>query len=116
MNFDDATKAHVEWKGKLKAYLAKPDGSLNPTTVGSDNTCALGKWLHGEGKAHAATSEYRALLTEHAKFHKAAAQIIVKATSGQSVTEEMALGGKSEFATTSSKVVALIMDMKRKLG
>jgi hypothetical protein len=116
MNFDDAINAHVAWKTKLRAYIGKPDGSLDPAAVGADNNCALGKWLYGEGKAHAATAEHKALVAEHAKFHKAAAQIIVKAKSGKNVTEEVALGSSSEFAGASAKVISLIMEMKRKVG
>ncbi|MGD0835950.1 MAG: CZB domain-containing protein [Polyangia bacterium] len=116
MNLDDAIKTHVDWKMKLKTFLAKPDGSLDPAVVGSDGACVLGKWLRGEGKIHAGMPEFQALLAEHAKFHKAAAQVVIKARAGQNMTEEVALGAKSEFATTSSRVVALIMDLKRKLG
>ena len=109
MNMDDAVKAHVGWKSKLKTYLSAPNKSLNPADVEKDNNCDLGKWLHGEGVKHSGKKVYKDLVAEHAKFHKAAAGIVRRADSGQKVLEETALGAKSEFSALSGKVVELIM-------
>jgi hypothetical protein len=109
MKFEDAVKAHVDWKSKLKAYLSAPNKSLNPTEVEKDNTCELGKWLRGEGAKYSSKKVYKDLLAEHAKFHKAAADVVRRADSGQKVLAETTLGAKSEFSTLSEKVVGLIM-------
>jgi hypothetical protein len=109
MNIDEAVKAHVAWKSKLKTYLNAPNKSLDPTTIEKDNNCDLGKWLHGEGAKHSSKKAYKDLVAEHAKFHKAAASIVPRADSGQKVLEETVLGSKSEFSTVSGKVVELIM-------
>lgn len=114
MDFDGAIKAHSAWKMKLSQYLAKPDGSLKPADIQQDNKCDLGKWIYGEGAEFSTLSEYNTLKTEHATFHKCAAEVVRKADSGQSVSEEVALGSKSEFATASSAVVGAIMSMRRK--
>jgi Chemoreceptor zinc-binding domain len=116
MNFDEAIKAHSSWKMKLSAYLRKPDGSLKAADVEVDNKCDLGKWIHGEGAKHSTLAEFGALKTEHAKFHKAAADVVKKADSGQSVSEDIAIGGSSPFAQASSAVVTAIMTMKKKIG
>ena len=113
MNFDEGVKAHVAWKSKLQGYLRNPDKSLTPTTVESDRNCDLGKWLHGEGARFASNPQFSQLVAEHAKFHKAAASIIRQANTGKNVLEEVALGGKSDFSTASTKVVALIMECKK---
>jgi chemoreceptor zinc-binding protein len=112
MNFDQAISAHSEWKYKLSHYLVKHDGSLNPVEISQDNRCPLGQWIHGEGAKYSNLSEYVALKSEHARFHKAAAKVVTKANSGQSVTEETALGSASEFGQASSAVVLAIMHMK----
>jgi hypothetical protein len=109
MNVDDAVKAHVGWKAKLKTYLSAPNKSLNPTEIEKDNGCDLGKWLRGAGAKYAGKQIYKDLLVEHAKFHKAAASIVRRADSGEKVLEQTVLGAKSEFSTTSGKVVELIM-------
>lgn len=114
MNFDEAIRAHSDWKMKLRTYLRNPDGSLKSVEIAPDNKCALGQWIHGEGTKWSSLPEYETLKTEHAKFHKEAAQIVTKADSGQNITEEIALGGSSGFATASSSVVSAIMKMKTK--
>ena len=114
MNFDDAIKAHSAWKMKLSTYIAKPDGSLKVVEIEPDNKCALGQWIYGEGAKHSALPEYGTLKSEHTKFHKCAAAVVKKADAGQNVTEEVTLGGKSEFAQASSAVVSAIMKMKSK--
>lgn len=114
MNFDEAIRAHSDWKIKLSNYLRNPDGSLKSVDVEPDNKCPLGQWIHGEGAKYSALSEYETLKSEHAKFHKEAATVIRKADSGENVSEEVALGADSNFANASSSVVSAIMKMKAK--
>ncbi|MDO9184334.1 MAG: CZB domain-containing protein, partial [Bacteriovorax sp.] len=90
------------------------DKSLKANDIQFDNKCELGKWIYGEGAKHSALPEFATLKAEHARFHKAAADVITKADSGQSTSEEIALGSKSDFATASSNVVGAIMIMRRK--
>lgn len=116
MDFDHAIAAHSEWKRKLANYLANPDHSLKPDEVGSDNRCELGKWLAGEGKKFSKLPEYNAVVSDHARFHKVAGEIVHRANAGQKVAEEIALGAKSEFASASTNVVRSIMALKAKAG
>jgi methyl-accepting chemotaxis protein len=115
MNFDEAITCHTKWKMKLASYLAKPDHSLNATVVESPVQCDLGKWINGEGKRYSSLPEFAAMVSGHAAFHKAAASVIRKADSGQSVAEETALGAKSEFAAASNAVVRSLMALKSKV-
>jgi len=115
VNFDDAIKSHSQWKTKLASYIVKPDHSLNSASVSADDHCDLGKWLHGEGRKFANLPEFSKLMTAHAHFHKAAGDVIKKADAGQSMTEEVALGARSEYATASSAVVSSLMAMKVKV-
>ncbi|MBI2522008.1 MAG: CZB domain-containing protein [Bdellovibrio sp.] len=113
MNFDDAIQAHVNWKMKLQIYLRRPDKSLNPATIEPDCNCDLGKWIHGEGGArYMSDPKFVKLLNDHAKFHKVAAEVVRKADSGQSVSEETALGSKSEFAILSQAIVITLVEMR----
>lgn len=113
MNFDDAIKAHVSWKIKLTTYLKRPDKSLNAEHVCKDDNCDLGKWIYGEGKIYSNRNEYIHLKKEHARFHKAAAEIIKKADTGHGLSEEVAVGIKSEYNEASNNVVSAIMEMKK---
>lgn len=114
MDFDEALKAHSAWKMKLSIYLKNPDKSLKASDIQVDNKCALGQWIHGEGAKYASLPEFITLKAEHAKFHKAAADVVLKADSGQSITEEIALGSGSVFSQSSTQVVTAIMKMKQK--
>lgn len=116
MNFDDAIKAHSDWKNKLARYIQHPDHSLKAAEAGVDNKCTLGQWIYGEGSKHASMPEFTKLKSEHQRFHKAAAAVISKADSGANENQEVALGGKSEFSTASANVVTAIMAMKAKAG
>lgn len=116
MNFDEAIQAHSAWKMKLASYLRRPDGSLDPAIIRPDNRCALGQWLHGEGAKHAGSAEYKTLVAEHARFHRAAASVVDMAHAGKDTSAETALGSSSEFGTASKNVVAAIMSLKRKVG
>jgi hypothetical protein len=115
MDLDNAISVHVQWKSKLSAFIARPDNSLNADSVAKDNQCELGQWLYGEGRAHSKLPEFAQLTVNHARFHKAAGNLIQKVQSGESVTEEIALGSKSEYAAASNAVVGSLMSMKKKL-
>jgi len=113
VDFDEAIKAHSDWKMKLATYLRKPDGSLKPADVCMDNACALGKWIHGDGRKYAAIPDYGTLKAEHAAFHAETANIVRRANAGEQVKEETALSADSEFTRASKAVVQSIMKMRR---
>lgn len=108
MNFEDAIKAHAEWKIKLGSYLKKPDGSLNPSVVEKDNQCELGKWIYGEGTKFRSLAEYTALKTDHAQFHQCAGAVIRKIDAKAGVSEDSLLGMNSEYSKASGKVLRAI--------
>jgi hypothetical protein len=113
MDFDHAIAAHSAWKAKLKAYLKNPDLSLKAADVERDDKCVLGQWIYGEGKQWMTLPSYSDLRIEHAKFHRAAAAVVRKADCGQSVTEEITLGARSDFTIASAAVVRTIMRIKQ---
>jgi Chemoreceptor zinc-binding domain len=115
MDFDQAIAAHSTWKSKLRSYLSKPDGSLKPADVSADNKCPLGQWIYTDGPRYSKMPEYANLKSEHARFHKIASDVVRRADSGQSVSEETALGANSEFSKASSAVVVAILAMKRQV-
>ncbi len=114
MDFDSAIKAHTSWKMKLSGYIAKPDGSIRQAELADHRGCELGKWLHGGGTKFAALPEYATLKNEHARFHLAAGDVVRKADAGQRVSEQIALGSNSPYASASEAVVRALMAMKLK--
>lgn len=113
MDFDQAVVAHGAWKNKLVEYLKKHDGSLKPAELTVDNKCPLGQWIHGEGMKYSKLPEFATLSAEHARFHKAVAEVVRHADEGKSINAETALGGKSEFSSASTAVVLAIVSMKK---
>jgi methyl-accepting chemotaxis protein len=112
MDFDQAIAAHAKWKQKLGDCLAKRECSLKPAEIGMDTRCPLGQWIHGEGSKYVKLPEYSTLRIEHARFHKAAAEVLRRADSGESASADIAPGSRSEFDNASSAVVMAIMAMK----
>jgi len=52
-------------------------------------------------------------MADHARFHRAAGEIIRKADAGQIKSEDLALGTKSDYAAASSAVVTSLMKIQR---
>lgn len=115
MDFEKAKQAHFDWKRKLSDYLKAPNGSLKAADVSVDNKCDLGKWIYGEGAAFKELPEYQQLVDLHKQFHKAAAEVVAKADSGQKVTEDIAVGSQSEFGKASSGVILCINRLTAKI-
>ncbi len=113
MNFDKAVTAHSSWKAKLRAYLAKPDGSISQAEVQSDQKCELGQWIYGEGKKWSTSPAYATLKEQHTRFHAAAGSIIQKIDAKMPINEENAVGSKSEFFRFSMAVINAITNMKK---
>jgi hypothetical protein len=116
MDVNEAIQAHAHWKGKLAAYIAKPNHSLNADSLSRDNECELGKWLYGEGRKQSGWAGYAQLISDHARFHKAAGEIVRKADAGERMEESVSLGGKSEYSSASSAVVGSLMKLMREIG
>jgi hypothetical protein len=114
MDFTQAIHAHVQWKQKLTQYIANPDKSLNSSTVSGDQNCELGKWLHSEGRKFSSSSEFSTLVTDHARFHRAAGDVIKNADAGKNVSQDIQLGADSEFARASTAVITKLMALKSK--
>ena len=107
-----AITAHSAWKGRLRTAIdggAVPD----PATVRVDNVCDLGKWIHGEGKAHQSLPEFQALKEQHAQFHQAAGHVIGLVKKGDKAGAENELM-RGQFNTASGKVIAAIGALKAK--
>ena len=117
MDFEGAINAHVAWKMKLAKYLRSVDGSLDPALIERDDGCELGRWMKGPGLLKCGTKpSFLTLQTEHARFHKAASEIVRKANAGQDVSADTALGAGSSFTKASTAVVGALMDLRRICG
>lgn len=116
MNFDDAIKAHAAWKLRLTMLN---DGNskekLDPSVVERDNVCELGKWLTGEGLTRfKGMPEFEEIVALHARFHKAAAEVIKRVATGRKYAgSELS---DSEYGKLSSQIIQKLMKMKHLTG
>src|SRR3972149_4878457 len=115
MDFDDAIRAHVDWKLRLRMFLADQGERLSSDVAGRDNACELGQWLYGEGTKYAADHSYAELKVAHARFHKVAAEVLRAAEGGDKRGAEARLEA-AEYSKSSSAVVAAIIKMRDKRG
>jgi hypothetical protein len=116
VNFDDAIQAHAAWKVRLAAYIKNPDGKIQAIDIGSDHRCPLGQWLDGEAKQKfSSLPEYQTLISEHARFHRAAGKIVDQANSGKALDAVAVLGGTSEYGTASLNIVKAIRNLRAKV-
>jgi len=116
MDFDQAIALHSRWKHTLRTSLAKHDLSLNPAEVSLDHKCVLGQWIYGAGARYSAFPEFARLKYEHARFHLAAAELVRKAHTGQSIDAEIAPCANSEFSLASAAVVIALMSIKKRVA
>ncbi|MDP3539363.1 MAG: methyl-accepting chemotaxis protein [Azonexus sp.] len=106
LDFDGAISAHRKWKQRLLDFVAGGDEKLDPATVGRDDQCALGCWIHGDGRQLAGNANYSELKAEHAGFHRSAADVIRAHMAGDSATAREQISG--EFADRSTRVIGLL--------
>jgi hypothetical protein len=116
MDFDQAIGIHSRWKHRLRTSLAKHDFSLNPAEVSLDHKCELGQWIYSAGARFSDFPEFAKLKYEHARFHLAAAGLVRKANSGESIEAEIAPCSNSEFSLASAAVVIALRAMKKRVS
>jgi hypothetical protein len=113
MDFDQAIGIHSKWKHRLRTLLAKHDFSLNPAVVSLDHKCELGQWIYSAGARYSDFPDFAKLKYQHARFHLAAAGLVRKANSGESIEAEIAACSSSEFSLASAAVVMALRTMKK---
>ncbi|CAO5680389.1 MAG: hypothetical protein HEEMFOPI_01754 [Holosporales bacterium] len=113
MDFDEAIRAHSDWKLKLQRYIKGMGDPVDCDKLSKDNVCALGCWLYGEGQKYKNHEDFQNLIIAHREFHTAAGDVVKRKDRGENVKEEIVLGSKSAFCQTSERVVSLLMTLKR---
>ncbi len=110
LDFDAAIQAHGKWKQRLLDYVAGGDEKLDPAIVGRDDQCALGCWIHGDGRSLRGNTQYGDLKIEHAGFHRCAADVIRTHIAGNTEGAREQIDG--EFTNRSKRVIGLIEAMR----
>jgi methyl-accepting chemotaxis protein len=114
LDFDGVTQAHMNWKHKLRSFLAGEGEPLDPDVVSRDDKCVLGCWIHGEGQRYASDLHYSRLREKHADFHLCAGEVIRAKQSGDEAGARRLL--LNEFSVLSDETIQEIRSMKRSFG
>lgn len=116
MDFQQVLKAHVEWKFKLRNALAAKE-QVDASTLGRDDACAFGKWLHGEGRTALGNDPaYHDCVTAHAAFHREAAKIAQAINAKRYAEAEAAMGATSVFNKLSTDTAVCIGRLRKVAG
>ena len=110
LDFDGAIAAHGKWKQRLLDFVDGGSETLDPIVVGRDDQCALGCWIHGDGRALRNNANYADLKGEHAGFHRCAADVIRTSMAGDAQAAREQVNG--EFSNRSGRVINLLESMR----
>lgn len=116
INMDNAIKAHADWRSKLR-LAAQRGERMDSDTVGRDDCCELGKWLHGTGKSKCGSKpSFVSLIAAHRDFHKEAGKVAQTINQGNSGAAEEMLGSDTGFSKASANVTRLIVQLRNECG
>lgn len=96
---------HMRWKIQLEAVVAGASTEhIDPEVARRDDRCALGLWLHGEGRQRfELLPEYADVMMWHAEFHRQAASIVEAALTGDRASAVQRLA-RGEYATAAVRL------------
>ena len=114
LNFQSVISVHMGWRKRLADVVKGiSKEKLSVAQVGASDQCELGRWLNGPVKdEYASSSEFQALVAEHARFHQAAGQILQLAQAGQKKEAEQLLAA-GDFPKLSTSLVMRLGNLYR---
>jgi hypothetical protein len=108
-----AIGAHGMWKSRLMTAIDSSKSTFTVESVGKDDVCDFGKWLHGLSASDKSSPHYAAVLALHAEFHRATSAVLRLAIEGKKEAATAAMGPNSEYATATSKLTQAMMIWKQ---
>jgi methyl-accepting chemotaxis protein len=115
MNLDEAIVRHTEWKIIFRSAISKKE-PVDAAAIRLDHGCALGKWLHGEGKSHyEGKASFANLIAVHADFHRNAGRVADAINAGKYDEAETLLGVWGEYSSASMAVVDAIETLQKEI-
>jgi len=116
INLNDAIRAHADWRNKLRVAITKQE-TLDAATVSRDDCCALGKWLHGGGRAQFGQRPvFVQLLDAHRTFHQEAGKVAQAVNQGRYEEAGRMLEVDTGYARASNAVGQCIVTLNRQVA
>lgn len=115
INFDEAIKAHLNWKTKFRVAITNKE-SLDWSTISNDACCTLGKWLHGDAKSqYHDMVAFQYLFIKHAQFHAEAGKIALMVNNRNYIDAECAIDQGSSYDIISKSVIQTIINLRKEM-
>ena len=112
MDWDNAIKAHGDWKLKLRAAISTKE-TLDAQSIATDNACPLGQWLHGPArKKYGNLKSYASCVEQHKLFHLEAGKVASAINAGQLQQAKAMLDGGTPYSLSSSAVGGAILGLR----
>lgn len=116
MDLDHAIQKHAEWKTHFRKAITQHE-TMDTATIGKDNCCELGKWLHGEGKVKLGKlATHSNCLNKHAAFHVEAGKVAEMINKKMFANAEGMLAVGSTYTNASNAVALAITQLKKEAG
>jgi len=107
-----AISAHAEWKRRLRDAVIRGHCELGSDEIARDDYCPLGRWLHGMPVESRNDHVYDDIIEVHARFHRAASDVVQFLEAGRIDDARAAMDSDSEFAQASEELVCLLEDWR----
>jgi len=112
-----AITAHGVFKVKLGQLVETGGKEMTVAMATSDNECPLGQWLYnGLDPAVKASEKYKAVVDFHAKFHRAAGEIVALSLARKRDEALAAMEMGTTFKQMSAKLVVALTAWQDSLG
>ncbi len=116
MNIEQAIRSHAAWTARLISYLAKPNRSIDAAKLEGHGRCDLGQWIQEQGGKYAAYEIFVELKREHENFHRAAAEVVRRASAGKAVSARISLGAHSSYASSLFKMEQALLRLNESIS
>lgn len=116
MDLDGAIKSHGEWKIKLRKAIAAHE-HLDATHIAKDDSCELGRWLHGEAKRkYAHLKSYQRAVDDHARFHREVSRVASEINAERYSHAEAMIGAGTPYSAASTGVGVAVIGLRKETG
>lgn len=105
--------AHSQWKQRLRSAIETGKSEFSPEVVCTDNSCELGKWLHGLAPRQKTSPQWKKLQALHAEFHLETARVLKLALAGERNDAEKGIVLGSDFSRLSASLADLLTLVNR---
>lgn len=111
MDLEAAIGKHAEWKLAFRQAIHAQQ-TMDAAAIAKDDSCDLGRWLYGEGKAAFGHLHGHAVCVhKHAAFHVEAGKVAAAINASRYADADAMLESGTPYAIASSEVAIAVMKL-----